>query len=342
MTINGKTPNVRQLFPLPVPAVPSVSFGLLLCLGGLSLLAQTIPYTGIGVSLKVQMENQVTYTGETYALAPTNVYMDSAQSFAFDTNASETGWSGNASFSARAAFGALHTRAAGDASSGNQDVYQVTSYAQGHSAFADYLTVLNPHLTNGAPVAVQLTASYYGAVSGLSGSDVNLQSLVAVLASGNGTSLKARIEMYPVTNGVTLTSPIIYSSTNATLNVGDTYQILCSLDAWLDFDTEFLNSASEAAYLTGAIYVDAITPGTSLVSASGHDYSMPPKLTVADSDSALTLTWPASATGFLLQTNGDLTTSDWNAYGGTITTNGGTESVTITPRAGNLFFRLAK
>lgn len=316
--------------------------GMLLSLGAMSLFAQTIPYTGIGVSLYVQVENEVSYTGNTYALAPTNFYMDTAQSFAFATNVSETGWSGNAVFSARAAFGALHTLATGYASSGNKDVYQVTTFSQGYSGFGDYLTVLNPRLTNGAPVAVRLTASFDGAVSGLSGGNIYLQSLVAMIATTNGASVNARIEMYPITNSMTLTSPIIYSSTNATLTVGDTYQILCSLGAQLDFDTEFVNPASEATDLTGAIYVDATAPGTMLVSASGHDYSMPSQLNITVSNAVLALSWPASATGFTLQTNGNLATSNWNDYTGTVSTNAGSESATVTPRPGALFFRLGK
>jgi uncharacterized repeat protein (TIGR03803 family) len=67
-----------------------------------------------------------------------------------------------------------------------------------------------------------------------------------------------------------------------------------------------------------------------------------PQLNLVVSDGQLTLSWPASAGGFVLQTNGDLTTANWNVYGGTITTNGGTENVTVTPQEGNLFFRLGK
>lgn len=43
-----------------------------------------------------------------------------------------------------------------------------------------------------------------------------------------------------------------------------------------------------------------------------------------------------------LQTNGDLTTTNWVNYGGTITTANGTNNVTVTPPPGNLFFRLAQ
>jgi hypothetical protein len=43
---------------------------------------------------------------------------------------------------------------------------------------------------------------------------------------------------------------------------------------------------------------------------------------------------------YTLQTNNNLNTSNWLGYGGTINTVNGTNSVTITPPIGNLFFRL--
>ena len=54
----------------------------------------------------------------------------------------------------------------------------------------------------------------------------------------------------------------------------------------------------------------------------------------------VTVSWPSSATNYVLQQNSDLTTANWINTGLLITTNGATESVTISPPAGNLFFRL--
>lgn len=61
----------------------------------------------------------------------------------------------------------------------------------------------------------------------------------------------------------------------------------------------------------------------------------------AHSGNSAIVSWLAPATGFLLQTNGNLATSNWVNYGGTIATSNGTYSVTITPPTGRLFFRLA-
>jgi hypothetical protein len=59
---------------------------------------------------------------------------------------------------------------------------------------------------------------------------------------------------------------------------------------------------------------------------------------------SLVISWPATATGngYVVQTNGDLTTSNWADYGGTVNSDQGTNSVTITPTSGNLFFRLKR
>jgi hypothetical protein len=46
------------------------------------------------------------------------------------------------------------------------------------------------------------------------------------------------------------------------------------------------------------------------------------------------------AGSYTLQTNNNLNTSTWLGYGGTINTVNGTNSVTVAPPTGNLFFRL--
>jgi hypothetical protein len=56
--------------------------------------------------------------------------------------------------------------------------------------------------------------------------------------------------------------------------------------------------------------------------------------------SAVTISWPSSEGSFTLQTNGNLATSSWVDYGGMVNSAGGTNSITLNPSAGNLFFRL--
>jgi hypothetical protein len=66
-----------------------------------------------------------------------------------------------------------------------------------------------------------------------------------------------------------------------------------------------------------------------------------PTLTVAHSGGSVTVSWPSSAFGFVLQQNSDLKTANWTTSGYLISTNGAIESITISSTTGNLFFRLA-
>jgi len=65
-----------------------------------------------------------------------------------------------------------------------------------------------------------------------------------------------------------------------------------------------------------------------------------PLLTITSSGNNAIVSWPVSTTSFMLQTNGNLATTNWFNYGGVVNTNAGIYSVTITPPKGNLFFRL--
>jgi len=56
--------------------------------------------------------------------------------------------------------------------------------------------------------------------------------------------------------------------------------------------------------------------------------------------SAVTISWPSSSDSFTLQTNGNLATPNWVDYGGQVNSDQGINSITVSPTAGNLFFRL--
>jgi uncharacterized repeat protein (TIGR03803 family) len=75
--------------------------------------------------------------------------------------------------------------------------------------------------------------------------------------------------------------------------------------------------------------------GTVFSLTLGPAVSAPP-LTINLSGTVLTVSWPFSAAGFTLQTNGNLSATNWANYGGTVINN----SVTNSLPAGNLFFRL--
>jgi hypothetical protein len=68
-----------------------------------------------------------------------------------------------------------------------------------------------------------------------------------------------------------------------------------------------------------------------------------PMLYITHSNNSAIISWPSPSTGYFLQTNSNLArTNSWLNYTGAIVTNGPgtTNSVTITPPVGNLFFRL--
>jgi len=71
----------------------------------------------------------------------------------------------------------------------------------------------------------------------------------------------------------------------------------------------------------------------------GHVGAVPNLTAAFIAPAAVIVAWPNTG-GFMLQTNGDLTTTNWANYGGTVTTSNGTNSAAITPLPGGLFFRL--
>jgi uncharacterized delta-60 repeat protein len=67
-----------------------------------------------------------------------------------------------------------------------------------------------------------------------------------------------------------------------------------------------------------------------------------PTLSMARSNAFLIISWPNSATGFLLQQSTDLTTTNWTTPSEAVTDNGAVKSISVSPTAGNRFFRLFK
>lgn len=66
--------------------------------------------------------------------------------------------------------------------------------------------------------------------------------------------------------------------------------------------------------------------------------SLPP-LVIGGNAGQIQVSWPA-VVGAMLQTNSDLASTNWAAYGGSVVNLGGTNTVTSAPAAGSLFFRL--
>jgi hypothetical protein len=67
-----------------------------------------------------------------------------------------------------------------------------------------------------------------------------------------------------------------------------------------------------------------------------------PPLVISLTGNSVIVSWPNTGS-YTLQQNSNLANAPgWNAYGGTVNTANGTNSVTISPPTGNLFFRLTK
>ena len=83
---------------------------------------------------------------------------------------------------------------------------------------------------------------------------------------------------------------------------------------------DFYNSTIRKGQIAAVLAVPALTIGFTALNS-------------------LVVSWP-SLGSYTLQSNADLTTANWVNYGGAFTTSNGTNSVTISPPVGNLFFRL--
>jgi hypothetical protein len=65
-----------------------------------------------------------------------------------------------------------------------------------------------------------------------------------------------------------------------------------------------------------------------------------PALSIKQAGGSVLIDWPASASGFHLQQNPDLGTTNWVANSSSVTSTGGTNEVSISPTNGSMFFRL--
>jgi hypothetical protein len=66
-----------------------------------------------------------------------------------------------------------------------------------------------------------------------------------------------------------------------------------------------------------------------------------PNLVISHSGNSVTVSWPSTGSYTLHQNSNLANGSGWTTSGYSITTANGTNSITITPPMGNLFFRLA-
>jgi sugar lactone lactonase YvrE len=125
--------------------------------------------------------------------------------------------------------------------------------------------------------------------------------------------------------------------------------------SWPNLGSYTLQSNADLTTTNWVNYGGAVTPsnGTNSVTISPpvgnlffrltiqpEQIAAVPTLTIGFSAlNSLVVSWP-SLGSYTLQSSADLTTTNWVNYGGAVTTSNGTNSVTIPPPVGNLFFRL--
>jgi ribosomal protein S11 len=102
----------------------------------------------------------------------------------------------------------------------------------------------------------------------------------------------------------------------------------------------FYDPSGVAVDGAGNLYVADTLNGTIRMGQTATINPTAPKLTIRFvAPNSVVVSW-ADVSGYTLQTNQSLTTPNWVNYGGTVTTANGTNSVTISPLQGALFFRL--
>jgi hypothetical protein len=92
-----------------------------------------------------------------------------------------------------------------------------------------------------------------------------------------------------------------------------------------------------SAPLTGGSF--SVTGGFWSLIATVPTTGVPNLIILPNGPGSVKVLWPATG-NFTLQQNSDLATTNWVTTGFSISNNGGTNFITITPPVGNLFFRL--
>ena len=151
------------------------------------------------------------------------------------------------------------------------------------------------------------------------------QAWLSIASSSDGTHLAAVVDgSSPDGNYI---PGAIYTSTNA----GVTWTQSSTPDEWWSSIT----SSSDGTHLAAVAYSGEIWTAQATIQ------TISPCLTISLSGNAAIISWPDTG-GCTLQQCSDLTAGTWCTSGCTVTTCNGTNSITVTPATGNLFFRLTQ
>ena len=136
--------------------------------------------------------------------------------------------------------------------------------------------------------------------------------------------------------------------------------LLASAPSWAQpFSMDWYNISGGGGTSTGGAYSISGTIGQPDAGAmSGGNFTLQggfwsvtsivptpgaPTLTVTHAGNSVIISWPYPSVGFVLQQNAVLANpAAWSAYGGTVSTNNGVNSITFTSPAGSVFYRLRR
>jgi hypothetical protein len=273
-------------------------------------------------------------------------------------NLSESDTSGGDSASINwnytAQMGQLSSTLLGTLTSDHVDGYGGEGYSYtingGGAYFADYVTIYNPGLATNAPVPVTMSEV------------VNwIPNVTVTIGANPGPSHGALYNVYPnqyfqigigsgTVEGLSGNGDLTdYGpnftgdpSNSTTFNVpnGTTYWVEGGL---VNNGSGQYGDGDDGSYSSSIVvndYLSSSLAGTTIISESGHNYlPPPPTLTIQLAGNSVIVSWPDTAS-YTLQQNSNLATGSWVTSGYTINTSNGTNSITITPSTGNLFFRL--
>jgi hypothetical protein len=167
---------------------------------------------------------------------------------------------------------------------------------------------------NGQSVPVSIVAA-----------DVNVDGMLDLISANNG---------YYTLTVLTNNGNGVFGF-NATLNVGGQPSCVVAADVNRDGKMDLISANSQRGGQV-VVYEDTLTVLTRVIVG-------PPTLTIAPvKTNALVISWSSFSTGFVLQTNSELTTTNWSPASFPISiANGTNQSTTIIPSpSGSLFFRL--
>jgi hypothetical protein len=136
--------------------------------------------------------------------------------------------------------------------------------------------------------------------------------------------------------------PTLQFSING-IQVGSEITLSINSGQWQQFLVVWNSDATNSATLS---MVDENPTGYTYGNDFALDdfsFSLVPSLSVAlSSINSVAISWPSPSTGYVLQQNADLTTTNWTNCSFLVNDNGTTKSVTNSTPAGNLFFRLSQ